>query len=266
MILASVSALVPTLTLLAALAYGVPALLPPHKDRLAGVVLMLAWALHALLLLSGLAGDLPRFGFASALSVTAWLVATVYLVEMRFYPQLRWHWSLCLMGALAVLLAWVFPGSLLPERTSGWLPLHLALGIGSYALFGVAVVHAVVMGRAEDSMRAAAAPGGGLPLLTLERLTFRFVMAGFVLLTVTLLSALVFGEALYGGRAVLRWDHKSVFSVLSWLVFAALMLGRMRFGWRGRRATRMLYAGSGLLLLAYVGSRFVLEVVLGRNT
>ena len=265
MILASVPALVPTLTLVVALAYVVPAMLPLHRDRLAAIVLVLAWALHALLLLSGLVGDMPRFGFASALSVTAWLVATVYLIEIRFYPQLRWHWSLCLMAALAVLLVWVFPGSTLPDRASGWLPLHLALGIGSYALFGVAVVHAVVMGRAEDRMRAAAAPGGGLPLLTLERLTFRFVWAGFVLLTVTLLSALLFGEALYGGRAVLHWDHKAVFSVLSWLVFAALMVGRMRFGWRGRRATRMLYAGSGLLFLAYVGSRFVLEVILGRN-
>ena len=70
----------------------------------------------------------------------------------------------------------------------------------------------------------------------------------------------------YSGKAyVWKWDHKTIFSVLSWITFAALLWGRARFGWRGRRAVRILYAGSGLLFLAYVGSRFVLEVVLRRT-
>jgi ABC-type uncharacterized transport system permease subunit len=73
---------------------------------------------------------------------------------------------------------------------------------------------------------------------------------------------ILFGEAVYGHA--LRWDHKTIFSILSWLTFAALLVGRHYFGWRGKRAVRVLYAGSGLLLLAYVGSRFVLEVILGR--
>jgi ABC-type uncharacterized transport system permease subunit len=71
-------------------------------------------------------------------------------------------------------------------------------------------------------------------------------------------------ELLYGGGHAIKWDHKTIFSVLSWLKFAILMVGRVRFGWRGKRAVRFLYAGSGLLLLAYVGSRFVMEVVLGQ--
>jgi ABC-type uncharacterized transport system permease subunit len=65
---------------------------------------------------------------------------------------------------------------------------------------------------------------------------------------------------------VWKWDHKTIFSVLSWFAFAVLIVGRAQFGWRGRTAVRVLYIGSGLLLLAYVGSRFVLEVVLGRVT
>jgi ABC-type uncharacterized transport system permease subunit len=62
----------------------------------------------------------------------------------------------------------------------------------------------------------------------------------------------------------LKWDHKTAFSLLSWFTFAALIVGRARFGWRGKRAVRVLYIGAGLLLLAYVGSRFVMEVLLGR--
>ena len=212
-----------------------------------------------------LAGDTPRFGFAAALSVTAWLVAAVYAVEIRFYPQLEIPWALCALGSAAVILAQVFPGAPLQAKASVWLPLHLALGIGSYGLFGAAVAHAWFMGRAEERIRMAADPHSGMPLLTIERLTFRFVGAGFVLLTATLLVAFVFGESLYGKGAAWRWDHKTVFSALSWITFAALLLGRARFGWRGRRAARVLYAGSGLLFLAYVGSRFVLEVILGRS-
>jgi ABC-type uncharacterized transport system permease subunit len=101
--------------------------------------------------------------------------------------------------------------------------------------------------------------------LTLERLTFRFVTAGFLLLTATLVAGALFGEALYGqGHTEWRWDHKRVFALLSWLTFATLLVGRSQWGWRGRRAVRMLYIGAGLLLLSYAGSRFVLEVLIGR--
>ena len=119
------------------------------------------------------------------------------------------------------------------------------------------------MTRAELQMRKAVDSPGGIPLLTLERLTFRLVTAGFVLLSATLLAGWLFDEQLYGVHGW-KWNHKTVFSVLSWLSFAVLLVGRSRFGWRGRKAVLVLYAGAGLLLLAYVGSRFVLEVVLGR--
>ncbi|HAJ12158.1 MAG TPA: cytochrome C assembly protein, partial [Comamonadaceae bacterium] len=101
-----------------------------------------------------------------------------------------------------------------------------------------------------------------MPLLTLERLTFRFVTAGFVLLTATLLAGGWFSESL-NERWV--WNHKTIFSVLSWLTVGILLLGRWRLGWRGRTAIRTLYLGAGFLLLGYVGSRFVLEVILHRG-
>jgi ABC-type uncharacterized transport system permease subunit len=99
-------------------------------------------------------------------------------------------------------------------------------------------------------------------LLALERLLFRLIGAGFVLLTATLLTGVVFSEQLFG-RA-LRFEHKTVFTIASWLVFAGLLGGRIVFGWRGRTALRWTFAGFLMLLLAYVGSRFVLEVVLRR--
>ena len=252
------------LTLAAAVAYAVPAAGAARLNQSASrLALLAAWVLHGLVLAWSLLGEAPRFGFAPALSVTAWLVLTVYAVEREMFPQLQARWALAALGAAAVVLALVFPGTPLPSTTSPLLPLHWALGIASYGLFAAAVVHAWLMRRSEQQMRRAAEPRTGVPLLTLERLTFRFVGAGFVLLSATLLAGLLFGERFYGRGW--RWDHKTVFSVLAWLAFALLLLGRARFGWRGRTAVRVLYTGSLLLLLAYVGSRFVLEVVLGKQ-
>jgi ABC-type uncharacterized transport system permease subunit len=214
--------------------------------------LTLAWLLHGAVLASSLLATPPTFGFAPALSVTAWLVTLVYAIESHVYPQLKAKAVLLGMGMVAVLLALLFPGAPYPAIQSTWLPLHWALGIAAYGLIAAAVVHAWWMQRTEQAMRRGVAPPeGGLPLLAIERLTFRFVTAGFALLTATLLAGWWFAEHLYSQG--ITWDHKRVFAALSWVVFAVLLLGRWRLGWRGRTATRMLYVGSGLLLLAYVG-------------
>lgn len=263
MILPSASPASVVFTLAAAIAYAVPAAAGARlSERATRGTLVAAWGLHAAALAVALLATPVRFGFAPALSVTAWLVLTMYAVERQVFPQLQARWALAGLGAAAVLLALAFPGEPLRGSASPWLPLHWALGIASYGLFAAAVVHAWLMQRMERTMRSATGPQGGLPLLTLERLTFRFVGAGFVLLSATLLAGVFFSEYLYGQPW--RWDHKTVFSVLSWAAFALLLLGRARFGWRGRKAVRVLYVGSLLLLLAYVGSRFVLEVILRR--
>ena len=233
------------------------------RDMLA-LLLFAGWILHALMLAKGLLGEPPRFGFAPALSTTVWLVLAVYAVESRLLPQLQAQWALAGLGAAAVLLAEVFPGSTYLHVRSVWLPLHWALGIASYGLFAAAVAHGWLMQRSDRAMRAGAQSAAGVPLMTLERLTFRFVEAGFVLLSATLLVGWLFAEQLYGPGLAWKWNHKTIFSVLAWLAFAALLLGRARLGWRGLRAVRMLYVGSGLLLLGYAGSRFVLEVILNR--
>lgn len=211
----------------------------------------------------GAAESGARFGFAPALSATAWLVLAVYLVESRFVPIVGARRALALFGAAAVVLAWLFPGVMRPHVAPAWAPLHWLLGIASYGLFGAALLHAALQRRAERALRlrsadVAATAEGSMPLLQIERLTFRFVCAGFVLLSATLLLGVAHPEPLH-------WDHKAVFSVLSWAVFAALLAGRRLLGWRGQQAARWLYAGAAMLLLAYVGSRFVLEVVLHRG-
>jgi len=247
----------------AALGYALLAGWSARLGRGAISAIMLGvWLLHGLALVSVLGVEPVRFGFATLLSVTAWLVFTVYSIETRLYPQLSTRWTLAGLGVPAVLLMLFFPGTPYPVLQSAWLPLHWALGMASYGLVGVAVAHAWMMQRTERLMRLGTPMGNALPLLALERLTFRFVLAAFVLLTMTLLAGWAFAVLLHSGGVGLT--HKTVFTALSWAVLGVLLLGRRQWGWRGKLAVRMLYAAAGLLLLGYVGSRFVLEVVLQR--
>ena len=100
------------------------------------------------------------------------------------------------------------------------------------------------------------------PLLSMEKLLFRIIASGFVLLTLTLGSGILFSEALFGKP--MSFTHKTVFGILSWIIFAALLAGRAHYGWRGRVAMRWTLAGFLSLVLAYIGSKFVLEVLLQR--
>ena len=253
-------------SLLALAAYGAAATLGERFGAGLRTALLAGWIAHALAIfvdIAGIGSDVvtARFGFAPALSMTVWLVLAVYLIESRFVPLPGARRTLAVLGIAVVVLAWMFPGEVRPQVVSRWAPLHWALGIASYGLFGAAVLHAAMLGRAETLMRPGAAVAGsagkGMPLLRLERMTFRFVGAGFVVLSAALALGAWFANPW-------RWDHKTVFSVLGWLVFAGLLAGRRAFGWRGPTATRGVYAGAALLLLAYVGSRFVLEVLLHR--
>jgi ABC-type uncharacterized transport system permease subunit len=232
--------------------------------------MVLAWVLHGASLAMEIVepGRGARFGFAPALSVTLWLVVAAHALEKLSHSLLGARRVVCVLALVAIALALVWPGDA-RLADSPWAPLHWLLGLVSYGLVGAAVVHARMLDGAERKLREPKAAGHaaaareaspGLPLMTLERLTFRFVDAGFVVLTL----ALVMGTWFALSRAGWRWDHKTVFSLSGWIVMALLVTGRHVRGWRGRRATRWIYAGAFLLLMAYVGSRFVFEVLLGR--
>jgi ABC-type uncharacterized transport system permease subunit len=223
--------------------------------------------LHGWLLYDGVfAGEL-RFGFAQALSVMMFLGVAVYWVESLFY-SLEGMLPLVLpLAGLAAPLPLLFPGlaSTGAHAAAAEFKLHLALAMIAYGLFVIALLHATLMSFAERQLhlRGSVAFPNLPPLLTLEALLFRLIGAAFVFLTLTLVTGIAFSETLFG-RA-LRFEHKTVFAVLSWLIFAWLLAGRWRYGWRGRTALRWTLSGFVMLMLAYVGSRFVLEVLLGRS-
>jgi ABC-type uncharacterized transport system permease subunit len=221
------------------------------------------------------------FGFAFALSAMFWLGAGIYWIESFFFPLDGLRLLVLPLACVASLLPLAFNGvRVLPYAAAPMFKLHFLIANIAYGLFAIAALHAVLMLAVErrlHSMRgglaqrhAAAASNGWWsswldtlpPLLTLEKLLFRLIGAGFVLLTLTLVSGILFSEQLID-RA-LRLDHKTVFAILSWVMFGALLTARKVSGWRGRAALRWVLASFVALLLAYVGSRFVFEVLLHR--
>ena len=224
-------------------------------------------ALHAVLLQhSLLASEHLRFGFGQALSVMLWLAVLIYWIESLFV-RLEGLQALVLpLAAMAVVLPAIFPGFAMPDSGSIGFRLHLIVAMAAYSLFTLAALQALLMTLLERRLHGGALAGGLAalpPLLSLERLLFRIIQIGFVLLSLTLLTGIGFSEQLFGQP--LKFDHKTVFAILSWLIFAGLLAGRRAYGWRGRAALRWIFAGFIALLLAYVGSRFVLEVILHRT-
>lgn len=220
------------------------------------------WALQGALF----PGDGMRFGFGFAVSLVVWLAVCFYWIE-TFYARLDGlHGFVVSAGAASSLLPLIFPGQhVLANAGSPAFRAHFIIAMLAYSLFTLAALHAMLMAIAERQLhsgRLTRTFANLPPLLTMETLLFRLIGIAFILLTLTLSSGIVFSESLFG--QAFRLDHKTVFAIVSWLLFGALLVGRRVWGWRGRVALRWTLAGFTTLVLAYVGSRFVIEVVLGR--
>lgn len=239
--------------------------------------ILAALAIHGWLLHSHiLQGPELRFGFAQALSTMLWLAVLIcWLEEFVYRIEALFPMALLLAAACAPLPAF-FAGRLSADPVSLEFRLHLVFGMLAYSLFMVATLHALLISMLERRLHGmhgtqlhgegnallSGPLNGAPPLLSLEILVFRLIGAAFVVLTLTLVVGVAYAES-FLGRAM-RFDHKTVFVILSWLVFGLLLVGRRLYGWRGRTALRWTLTGFVMLLLAYPGSRFVLEVVLHR--
>jgi ABC-type uncharacterized transport system permease subunit len=207
-----------------------------------------------------------RFGFGVALSLMVWLAVCFYWVETLYTRLEGLHAVIMPAGALASVIPLFFPGEhVLANAASPAFRVHFVIAMLAYSLFTLAALHAMLMSVASRQLhnaRFSRVLAGLPPLLTMEALLFRLISIAFVLLTLTLVTGVLFAETLFG--QALRVDHKTVFAFISWLLFGGLLVGRRLRGWRGRVALRWTLAGFVALMLAYVGSRFVIEVVLER--
>jgi ABC-type uncharacterized transport system permease subunit len=242
---------------------------PVTAFRLESVLLPVALVLHGMLVYTGVIDEEGlNLGVSNSISLIIWLTVVVYWLASLAVPGLASIQGLWAPVALAAVLL----QGLLPTRyyvhygNDPLFALHFVIAMLAYSLFIVATMHAVVMLAEQKWLHRGVMPPflrSLPPLLEMEALLFRILLAAFVLLTLTVVSGVFFSEQLF--HRPLRFNHKTVFGLLSWGIFGSLLAGRYFYGWRGKRAVYWTLWGFAALLLAYVGSKFVLEIILKRG-
>ena len=244
-----------------------PAPSPTGRGAIVRAVLSLALIAHGVALGHSLfGGEGLNIGFSHAVSLIIWLVMLAYTL-IGFDNQLLKLVALYLapIAALLAMLPMLLPSLRIVNYASVAFKLHFVVAILAYALYTVATLHALLMLFLEKHLHEGNLPPilqGLPPLLRLEKLLFQLLSVAFLLLTATLVTGVFFSEVLFGKP--FQVSYKTVFAAFSWVIFGGLLFGHWKFGWRGKLAMRWTLIGFVLLLLSYVGSKFVLEIILQR--
>lgn len=203
-------------------------------------------------------------GLLEALSLLGWTLAMLAcLISIERQNRIL---GAILLASAAFGAACTGSGRTFAEESApGWaLPAHILLSMGAAALLFAAAVTALLLVFLDKRLRMrrlSDLPSVLPPLDALENVMFRLIGAGFVLLTLALLTGFIFVTNLFAQHLI----HKTVLSLVAWVIFGTLLIGRLRYGWRGRSAVRWTLSGFGILVIAYFGTKFVLETLLGRH-
>lgn len=202
--------------------------------------------------------------FFNILSLVAGLVILLLLATSILRPLENLTIVVLPLAGVAIILKLFFHEQHIMLRDAPVaLDLHVTLSILAYSLLAIAAAQSLLL-YIQDSHLHNKRPGGFIralpPLQTMEDILFQFITLGFILLSLALVSGALFVHDIFTQHLV----HKTILSILAWLFFAALLWGRWRFGWRGRIAIRWTLSGFIMLMLAYFGSKLVLELILKR--
>jgi ABC-type uncharacterized transport system permease subunit len=205
-------------------------------------------------------------GVGNTISLVIALAVLIYWIA-SFFHRLEALNALVLPAAAVLSLLPLIIPAVHPLKNTGFavFKAHLLIAMLAYSLFTIASLHVLLMAMVERHLHSHHVPTfvqALPPLLTMESLLFKIIGGGFVFLTLTLATGVLFAEELFGKP--LPFTHKTIFGFASWFIFGALLLGRTFYGWRGRVALRWTLAGFMMLVLAYIGSRFVAEIILHR--
>ena len=208
----------------------------------------------------------PDVSLPHLLSLCA-LVTMIMLITSSFSRKALYTAGLVALpiAAAVLMLEWVIPDSPIPlTDASPGVAVHIVTSVLAFGLLSIAGLYAFFVFIIDHFLRnhhlnplVRTLP----PLDVLEHLLFTLIAAGFVLLSLSLASGLMFINDIFAQHLV----HKTILSILAWVVFGILLWGRWRYGWRGSLAVRLTLLGIALLLLSYFGTKLVLEIVLGRG-
>ncbi|MEW8028194.1 MAG: cytochrome c biogenesis protein CcsA [Candidatus Thiodiazotropha sp.] len=204
-----------------------------------------------------------NLGVFNAMSLIAWTITLLLLVSSISKPVENLGIVIMPLAAIALYLESRYQTvHFITDHLSSGLTIHILVSMLAYSLFTLASVQAVLLAIQDHHLRQRH-PGGFIralpPLQTMESLLFEMIAVGFVLLSLALLSGFAFLENMFEQHLA----HKTVLSIIAWVVFGTLLWGRYRFGWRGQMALTWTLSGFVVLMLAYFGSKVVIELILG---
>jgi ABC-type uncharacterized transport system permease subunit len=230
------------------------------------MIALLAVALHGVLLYAGVVTESGlRLGIFDAASLVAWVAALLLIVGALRRPLDNLGLLVLPLAALLILPSVIWPDTRQPssERNLGT-EVHVLVSVLAFALLTIAACQSMLLAYQEHRL-SQKRPGGLMhllpPLKIQEELLFQLIALGFFLLTLSLAT----GVAFVADMLAQHLAHKTVLSIIAWLIFAVLLWGRWRHGWRGRTAVRLSLAGFAVLGLAYFGTKLVLELILERH-
>ena len=204
------------------------------------------------------------FGFFNAVSLISWLVTSIVLITSLFRPLENLLLILFPIAGSAILLElFVLDGRLLSESLSIGLRIHILLSICAYSLLMISAIQALMLALQEKLIkekRAFIVMSKLPPLQIMEALLIQIIIIGFFMLSLSLVSGTMFIDDIFRQHLA----HKTILSIMAWFIYATLLWGRWSAGWRGKKIIRWALGGVTALLLAYLGSKFVLEVILQR--
>ena len=236
-----------------------------HKKNGLLVIGLVAVTLHAIVLYNTLfVSEGLDLGFFNAGSLILWIISLTVILAAFSNPVENLNIFIMPLAGLSVLMGMLFSveHTLMPAHAME-LKIHILMSLMAYALLTIAAVHAVILSIQDKHLRNRK-PGGFIralpPLQTMENLLFQMIGLGFFLHSIALITGIIYLDDMFAQHLA----HKTILSIISWFVFATLLWGRWRFGWRGSTAIRWTLAGFFVLLLAYMGSKWVMEIMLGR--
>ncbi|MDD5579368.1 MAG: cytochrome c biogenesis protein CcsA [Methylobacter sp.] len=204
------------------------------------------------------------FSLFSTSSLVSMIVALLLLMATLNQPVEKLGIAIFPVAAIMLGLNVAFPEKPHPLHIHNWqMNIHVLTSIIAFSLLNIAALQAILL-AIQDRQLKSHAPRRFIqslpPLQTMESLLFQMLSAGLFFLTISLVSGFIFIENLFAQHLV----HKTVLSILAWLIFSCLLIGRSRYGWRGQTAIKWTLSGFISLLLAYFGSKLVLEIILHR--
>ncbi|WP_347329724.1 cytochrome C assembly family protein [Marinimicrobium locisalis] len=205
-----------------------------------------------------------ELGFFRVSSLLIWVINALVLVSSLGKPLHNLFILLLPLSALGVVVSMVARTASQPLLLDYPLASHVLLSILAYSLLTIATLQALLLAWQNHQLKHRH-PTGRVrllpPLQTMEALLFEILWAGYIVLTLSILSGFLFLEDLFAQHLA----HKSIFSLAAWVIYSVLLWGRHQLGWRGYTAIRWTLAGFVLLMLAYFGSKLVLEIILGQS-